>query len=86
MLHDGLLMVDARKPGKRRAFHLRLVATLIRGNLGSVGIVQDASDEVHQQRVDGIALEVLPCVTLHPGIEPPFAASGGREPTQARDG
>ena len=81
VLQDGLLMLDAREPGERRAFHLHFVATLIRGNLGSVGIVQDASDEVHQQRVDGISLEVLPCVTLHPGIEPPFATDSAGPPT-----
>jgi hypothetical protein len=31
---------------------------------------------VHTQRIDGISLEVLPCVTLHPGIEPPFVVAG----------
>lgn len=73
ILHDGQLLLDAREPGPLRAFHLRLVATLIRSNLGSVGIVQNAGDEVHEQRIGSVYLEVLPCVTLHPGIEPPHA-------------
>ena len=36
---------------------------------GGVGIVQNAWDEVHQGEADGMPLEVLPCVTMHPGME-----------------
>jgi hypothetical protein len=71
-LRDGLLLLDVRRPGSWRSLRLRLVAILVRGNLGSVGIVQDAADEIHQGHVDGLPLEVLPCVTLYPGMEAPF--------------
>lgn len=72
MMYDGLLLLDAREPGARRDFQLQLITVLIKENLGGVGIVQNASDEVHQKRIDGISLEILPCVTLHPGIEAPY--------------
>jgi hypothetical protein len=39
--------------------------------------VQNAGDEVHEQRIGSVYLEVLPCVTLHPGIEPPHAIGPG---------
>jgi len=68
-LRDGLLLLDVRHPGASRTFRLRLITILVKGNLGSIGIVQDAADEVHQQRIDGFPLEVLPCVTLYPGME-----------------
>lgn len=69
---DGILLLDVRKPGDMRAFRLRFVAALVRGNLGSVGIVQNAADEVHLGYVDDLPLEVLPCITLYPGMAAPF--------------
>jgi hypothetical protein len=73
-LRDGLLLLDVRQPGARRSFRLRLIAILVQGNLGSVGIVQNAADEVHQGYVDVLPLEVLPCVTLYPGMDSPFGS------------
>ncbi|NZD63634.1 toll/interleukin-1 receptor domain-containing protein [Rhizobium sp. WYCCWR 11290] len=69
VLHGQLLLLDAREPGAPRDLRLRLAAALIASNVGSVGIIQNAWDEVHKGEVDGIPLEVLPCVTMHPGME-----------------
>jgi hypothetical protein len=71
-VRDGLILLDVREPGNTRDFRLHLIAALVQNNLGSVGIVQDAADEVHNGRVDRLSLEILPCVTLHPGMEDPF--------------
>lgn len=76
MLHDQLLLLDAREAGTTRDFRLRLAAALISSNIGSVGIIQNAWDEVHQGEVDGMPLEVLPCVTMHPGMEEVQAIGG----------
>ncbi len=72
-LQDGLLLADARKPGPKRDFQLRFIVKLINNNIGSMGIVQNADAPVHQQQVDGFPLEILPCVTLYPGMKEPFA-------------
>lgn len=69
MLHDHLLLLDAREAGAAREFRLRFAAALISSNIGSVGIIQNAWDEVHQGEVDGLPLDVLPCVTMHLGME-----------------
>lgn len=71
-LQDGLLLLDVREPGATRDFRLQLVAKFMQGNIGSLGIVQDAFDEVHQGWVDNLPLEVLPCVTLYPGMNSLF--------------
>ncbi|HSE16449.1 MAG TPA: toll/interleukin-1 receptor domain-containing protein [Pyrinomonadaceae bacterium] len=68
----GLLLLDVRTPGKVRDFRLRLAAVLVQDNLGSIGIVQDAADQVHQDTVDGLPLEILPCVTMYPDMKNPF--------------
>ena len=68
-VHRGVLLVDAREPGAVRAFRLRLVATLVQQNLGSVGIIQTADDQVHQSVVDDLPIEILPCVTLYPDMD-----------------
>ena len=73
-MRDGLLLLDAREPGAIRNFRLHLIAILVQGNLGNVGIVQEAADEVHQGRVDTLPLEVLPCVTLYPGMDTPLGS------------
>jgi hypothetical protein len=69
VLHDQLLLLDAREAGTVRDFRLRLAVTLMTSNIGSVGIIQNAWDEVHKGQADGMPLEVLPCVTMHPGME-----------------
>jgi hypothetical protein len=69
VLHGQLLLLDAREGGATRDFRLRLAAALIASNVGSVGIIQNAWDEVHQGEADGMPMEVLPCVTMHPGME-----------------
>jgi hypothetical protein len=71
-LRDGLLLLDVRRPGQLRDFRLRLAAILVQTGLGSVGIVQDASDQVHTEKVDGLPLEILPCITMYPGMDGPF--------------
>jgi hypothetical protein len=68
-VHGGVLLLDARERGPVRDFRLRLVATLVHQNLGSVGIIQNADDQVHQRRVDDMPLETLPCVTLYPDMD-----------------
>jgi hypothetical protein len=68
-VHRGVLLVDARERGPVRAFRLRLVATLVQQNLGSVGIIQNADDQVHQSLVDDLPIEILPCVTLYPDMD-----------------
>ena len=68
----NLLLLDVRTPGKVRDFRLRLATVLVQANLGSIGIVQDAADQVHEHSVDDFPLEILPCVTLYPGMKSPF--------------
>jgi hypothetical protein len=72
VLRKGLLMLDARQPGPVRDVNLRILMALVSNNVGSVGIVQTASDPVHELSVDGKTLAVLPCVTLYPGMESMF--------------
>ena len=66
---DGLILLDARTPGAKRELRLKLAVMLVTNRLGGVGIVQNAADEVHQGFVDDTPLEILPCVTLHPGMD-----------------
>jgi hypothetical protein len=66
---NGLLMLDVRRPGADRDFLLRLVLVLVANDVGSVGVLQDSTDLVHNRQIDGISLEILPCVTLYPGME-----------------
>jgi hypothetical protein len=37
--------------------------------LAGAGIIQSASDPVHERQIDGESLAVIPCVTLYPGME-----------------
>jgi hypothetical protein len=71
-LRDGLLLLDVRRSGPERDFRLSLLALLIEESIGSVGIVQDATDTVHNSRIGTLRLEILPCVTLYPGMQAPF--------------
>jgi hypothetical protein len=73
LCQDVLLMLDVRRPGPRRDFLLRLVLLLVANDVGSVGVLQDGTDPVHDRTIDGTSLEVLPCVTLYPGMESLFA-------------
>jgi hypothetical protein len=83
---DGVLLLDVREGGITRDYRIRLAALMVRHNFGSVGIVQDASDPVHNTRSGDLPLEVLPCVTLYPGMDAfqspplstPSAAAGVR--------
>ncbi|HYC87870.1 MAG TPA: hypothetical protein VEO54_01560 [Thermoanaerobaculia bacterium] len=67
-VRDGVLLLDVRKKGALREFRLKLLRVFVQANLGSVGIIQDAADEVHRGWVESLPLEVLPCVTLYPGM------------------
>lgn len=74
LVQDGLLLVDAREQTPQRELLLRLfVLMVIRNDIGSVGLLQDILDPVHERFVDGASLEVMPCVTLHPGMESLFS-------------
>jgi len=68
----AVFLLDVREPGEKRDFLLRLAVLLMQGNLGSIGTVQNSADQVHQGHVDGLPLEVLPCITLYPGMEAQF--------------
>ncbi len=71
-LRDGLLLLDVRPQDRRREFNIRLALALLSNDIASVGIVQSADDCVHQMVFDDVPLEILPCVTLHPGMEDLF--------------
>lgn len=68
LLRDGILLLDVRPRGPLRNFHLQLIALLIKNNIGTVAIIQNFDDEVHSGTVDDLPLELLPCVTLYPGM------------------
>lgn len=67
-IHDHTLLLDVREP-HGRDFKLRLAVALISQDIGGFGILQNAHDPVHHLVVDTQHLSVLPCVTLHPGME-----------------
>jgi hypothetical protein len=72
ILREGLLLLDVRESGPQREFHMRFALALLSNDVSAVGILQSADDHVHELVVDGRSLEVLPCVTLHPGMETLF--------------
>ena len=72
ILVDGVLLFDVRSPGPKRDLFLKFVLLLTNSNIGRVGILQNADDPVHELDVDGKSLAVLPCVTVHPGMESLF--------------
>lgn len=84
ILRDGVLLLDVRgdrsrrfrlgawRERRRRKSELRFVLALLSNGLSAVGIVQNADDHVHELMFDGQSLEVLPCVTLHAGMESLF--------------
>ena len=45
----------------------------MKANIGSVGLIQAVEDEVHELFLDETPLAVLPCITVHPGMEPWFS-------------
>ncbi len=69
ILKDDFFLIDVRQSDALRELNLRLIVSLVLSNIGSIGIVQNAADPVHNQEVDDQDLSVLPCVTLHPGME-----------------
>jgi hypothetical protein len=76
VLHDDVLLFDVRPGGERRSFRLRLAVLLLKCNIGAVGIIQEAADEVHNTVVNEFPLEVLPCVTIYPGMRAPGTGGG----------
>jgi hypothetical protein len=70
---EGLILLDVRQQSTERDFLLRLVLLLVANDIGSVGIIQDGNTPVHNKQIDGMSLEILPCVTMYPGMEPLFA-------------
>jgi hypothetical protein len=74
LLQDGLLLVDARPSNSQRQLLLRLLVLMVVHNgIGSIGLLQDSRDPVHETIIDGTNLAVMPCVTLHPGMESLFS-------------
>lgn len=67
--HDGLLLLDVRTAGAEREQKLGLAILMITSDLASVGVLQDGHDPVHEGSVDGMQLDILPCVTMYPGME-----------------
>jgi len=72
VLRDGVLLLDVRGKGPRRDLNLKLLLALVTHNIGSVGMIQTSTDMVHELAIDGRSLSILPCVTLHPGMESIF--------------
>src|SRR5262249_26551410 len=68
-IRNDLLLLDVRAGGPARELGVKLLLALVHNDIGSVGIVQMASDPVHEQEVDGESLSVLPCITLYPGMQ-----------------
>ncbi|MBU2629913.1 MAG: hypothetical protein KKE61_14955, partial [Proteobacteria bacterium] len=77
IVQKGLLLIDTRVMDPDDTFLLNKVVTqLIKNDIGSVGILQNADAPVHESVVDGFSLDVLPCVTLHPGMDYFFEQMG----------
>lgn len=72
LCQEGLILLDVRSPSAERDFLLRLVLLIVANDIGSVGVLQDGRAPVHNSRVDGVCLEILPCVTFYPGMESIF--------------
>jgi hypothetical protein len=70
------LLFDVRGRTALSTFRLRLAALLVRYGIGTVAIVQSASNTLHDKSVDGFQLSVLPCVTLYPGMSDVLGLEG----------
>ncbi len=68
IIHNRCVLLDVREK-QYRDFNLRIAAVLISNGLAGFGILQNASDPVHNRVVDGRDISVLPCLTMHPGME-----------------
>ena len=68
-LDEELLPFLKSSVRRERDLYLDLLLLLVDHNVGSVGLVQGAADTVHELQVHGRSLAVLPCVTLHPGMD-----------------
>lgn len=63
---EGAILVDVRDHS--RAW-LKFCVLLFKFGIGGIAVVQVAARPVHNQVIDGLSLEVMPCVTLYPGME-----------------
>lgn len=70
------LLFDVRGRTVLSKFRLRIAALLVRYGIGTVAIVQSASNTLHDKSVDGFQLSVLPCVTLYPGMSDMLGLEG----------
>ena len=68
MVRDRQLLLDVRDTNQTSRFRLRFAAILVRYGIGSAVLVQSSDNLVHNTCVDGLQLNVLPCMTLYPGI------------------
>ena len=67
---EGLLLIDTRIMNDEISFLLNnVVINLVTNDIGSIGILQNADAPVHESIINGFSLDVLPCVTLHPGMD-----------------
>jgi hypothetical protein len=62
------LLLDVRQADLTSQFRLRFAGMLIRYGIGSAVLVQSSDNMVHNTSVDGLELNVLPCITLYPGM------------------
>lgn len=69
VIRNGILLLNVMNKADQRDMHIKLLKCFTKAGVGSVGIVQSATDLVHQMIIDGEHLEILPCVTLYPGME-----------------
>jgi hypothetical protein len=62
------LLLDVRETDESSRFRLRFAGILVRYGIGSAVLVQSSDNLVHNTSVDGLQLNVLPCITLYPGM------------------
>ena len=72
VVRQGVILFDTRHPGPRRDFQIAFLECMIFANLGGIGIIQNANDPIHNLTLERLSLSVLPCVTLHPGMDALF--------------
>lgn len=66
---EGMLLLDVRQEAPDRDDRLRRLLRLVVNDLGSVGVLQNGQEPVHNRVIDGVCLDILPCVTLYPSME-----------------
>jgi hypothetical protein len=72
LLHQGVVLVDARRTAALDSFLELILRMSIDYDIGCIGILQDGDAPVHESVVDGRCLDILPCVTIYPGMEHAF--------------